>query len=237
MGSYIRRGAIAGFAAGLSLALVLRVLGEPWIDAAVRFEKAHETGSTHADLFGRGTQHWGGMIGAGLYGVALGVVFAVVFAALRHRLAGSDWRRSVHLAAAGFVALFFVPFLKYPANPPSVGEPSTITRRTVLYVLLLAWSILAVWATWRLQRELAARAVPEHVRAIVVAVGFVLLVAAAYATFPPNRDPVRPPANLIWHFRVASAAGQVVYWAVLGTVFGILSTGAARRSTHATIGS
>jgi predicted cobalt transporter CbtA len=232
MARYLRRGAAAGFAAGLCLAIWLRVLGEPWIDAAVRFEKAHETGSAHADMFSRSTQHLGGMIGAGLYGLALGVIFSVVFAAIRHRLFGTDWHRSVHLAAAGFVALFLVPFLKYPANPPSVGDPNTITRRTELYLLLLTWSIVSTWAAWRLHRQLVTRGLPDHHRAPLVAATFVVLVGVAYLIFPANTDPVRPPANLIWHFRVASASSQLAYCAVLGGAFGLLCVRSARSTAQ-----
>ncbi len=232
MGPLVRRGGAAGVVAGICLAAWLRVLSEPWIDAAVRFEKAHEPATTHQDMFTRGTQHLGGMIGAGLYGLALGVVFSVVFAAIRHRLNGSDWHRALRLAAAGFTATFLIPFLKYPANPPSVGDPATINRRTVLYVLLLAWSIVATWGAWRLHRELVARGVHDHVRTPLVAASFVVIVGIAYVIFPANTDPIRPPANLIWHFRLASAGGQMAYWAVLGTAFGVLSARSAREADH-----
>ena len=32
-----------------------------------------------------------------------------------------------------FLSVILVPFLKYPANPPSVGKPDTIAVRTALY--------------------------------------------------------------------------------------------------------
>jgi hypothetical protein len=65
-----------------------------------------------------------------------------------------------------------------------------------------------------------------------VAACFVVVVGIAYVIFPTNTDPVRPPANMIWHFRLASAGGQVAYWAVLGTAFGILCARAARREGY-----
>lgn len=50
------------------------------------------------------------------------------------------------LALAGYIAVFVVPFTKYPANPPSIGNPDTIARRIELYVAMIAISILAAVA-------------------------------------------------------------------------------------------
>jgi hypothetical protein len=38
------------------------------------------------------------------------------------------------------VALFLIPSLKYPANPPAVGNPDTIYYREILYVGFIAIS-------------------------------------------------------------------------------------------------
>jgi predicted cobalt transporter CbtA len=128
----------------------------------------------------------------------------------------------------GFVSLFLVPFLKYPANPPSVGDPGTVTRRTMLYLLLVGWSVVAMWAAWRLHRELVTRGVADY-----VGHGHDLLLRHVcwrrLPDLPPYTHAVAPPANLIWHFRLASAAGQLVYWAVLGAAFGVLCLRASRR--------
>ncbi|MFD0889965.1 CbtA family protein, partial [Streptosporangium algeriense] len=50
------------------------------------------------------------------------------------------------LAAAAFVAVVLIPFVKYPANPPAVGDPETINQRTVLYLVAVAIGILSVGA-------------------------------------------------------------------------------------------
>src|SRR5439155_2734738 len=132
-------GALAGAAAGLGLAMFLWLVGEPAIQDAIRLEHtraaaaaatAEATGtaaSQHTEMFSRGVQQIGGGAGALVYGISMGLVFAVVLVAVRHRLmARDDWRRAVQLAAAGFVTIFLVPFCKYPANPPAVGDPDTI---------------------------------------------------------------------------------------------------------------
>ena len=44
---------------------------------------------------------------------------------------------SVLIALSGIVAVYIVPNLKYPANPPSVGDAETIGIRTGLYFSMM----------------------------------------------------------------------------------------------------
>jgi predicted cobalt transporter CbtA len=120
------------------------------------------------------------------------------------------------------VTVFLVPFLKYPANPPATGDPGTIGRRTALWVVMLAWSVVATWAAWRAAGWLRARHVPEHRRVPVVVSLYCAVVVAGFVLLPGSPDVVTLPATLVWHFRLASVAGAAVFWAVLGTVFGWL---------------
>jgi predicted cobalt transporter CbtA len=185
----LKEGVVAGVAGGAALALVLRLIGEGPIGRAVALE-----GGGHDELFSRGTQQLGGMVAAVVYGAALGAVFALAYALVRHRLrTADDWRASVAVAVAGFAAVFLLPFLKYPANPPAVGDPDTVGRRTALYLVAVAWSLVATWGGWRAWRTLAARGVPVAV-----------------------------PATLIWQFRLATVAGASAFWSVVGMVFGWL---------------
>ena len=154
MSRFLRAGAIAGAVAGIAMAIVLRLFGEGPIGDAVAAEARHET--VHDELYTRAVQHVGGMIGVAIYGVFIGVIVAVVLAAVRHRLPlRDDWRRAMLLAGVGFVTVFLVPFLKYPANPPGVGDPDTITRRTLLRSP--SWSSATLnsscWRRWRIRRR------------------------------------------------------------------------------------
>lgn len=215
----LRLGALAGLAGGLAMGLFLLVVGERSIADAIELEHA-AGGGAHEEMFGRGTQVAGGVAGAAISGVFLGLVFAAVFAAVRHRLAArDDWRRAVQVAAVGFVALALVPALKYPANPPAVGDPDTVGRRTALYLVMLAWSILSAWAAWRVARRLRA---PDHIRLTASVAAFVALVAVGYVVLPGTPDPVTAPATLVWRFRMASLGGAAVLWSVMGAVLGTL---------------
>src|SRR3954452_12483455 len=225
MRQFLKIGALAGGLAGLALALFLEIVGEPAINRAVSLEESTEVGSSH-EMFTRFTQQIGGGIGAVLYGVAVGLIFAVVFAAVRHRLAPrTDFRRAAVLGMTAFVGVFLVPFLKYPANPPGVGDPSSISRRTILYLIMLGWSLVATWAAWRLARWLRTdRGLPEDRWVPLTVIVYAVIVGAGLVLLPANTDKVGVPAILLWRFRVASAGGALVFWTTLGMAYGFLQT-------------
>ncbi|MCU1462726.1 MAG: hypothetical protein JWO37_2801 [Acidimicrobiales bacterium] len=222
----MKRGALAGLAGGIALAIVLRVLGEDSIGRAVALQaRLDPAPAGHREMFTRVTQQIGGMVAALIFGVALGVMFAVALALVRHRMAGpGDARRVITLAAVAFVTIALVPFLKYPANPPGVGDPATIGRRTTLYLVMLAWSLVSTWAAWRAFRWLRARARPDAERAAGTAAVYTTLVGVGLALLPPFTDRVGLPAQLLWRFRLSSIAGQVTFWAVTGLTFAWLAT-------------
>lgn len=223
MSRLLKLGALAGLVGGVALALFLRLVGEQSIGDAVALEEARSAGGTaHEELFSRAAQQVGGMIGAAVYGVAVGAVLVVVFALVRHRLPAvrDDWRRAMLVAAVGFATLSLAPFLKYPANPPAVGDPDTIGRRTALYVLMVVWSCVATWAAFRLARWWGNR--PDHVRLPAAVAMWAAIVALGYVLLPGSPDAVDAPATLVWRFRVAALSGQAVFFAVTGTVLGWL---------------
>lgn len=216
----LKQGVLAGMAAGGALALVLRLIGEGPIGRAVGLE-----GGGGDELFGRGAQQLGGMAAAVLYGAAIGAIFTIAYAAVRHRLrAADDWRAAVGLSVAGFVAIFLLPFLKYPANPPAVGNPDTIGRRTALYLVALGWSVIATWGGWRAWRAFLARDMGLHQAVPATTAVWVALAAIGLVALPASPDPVAAPATLIWQFRIATLAGALTLWSVLGMTFGWLRT-------------
>jgi predicted cobalt transporter CbtA len=220
MSRFLRAGALAGAAGGIVMAVILRLLGEGPIGDAVAIESTHQ--AVHDELYTRATQQIGGMLGVLIYGVAVGMILAVVLAAVRHRLPlRDDWWRSLVMAAIGFATIVLIPFLKYPANPPTVGDPDTITRRTLLYLTMLAFSLGATVLTWRFASTVARRwgrsvAVPATVTLYAVVVGI------AFTAFPAFTDKVDLSATLLWRFRLASLGGQLALWSVLGLTMGAL---------------
>jgi predicted cobalt transporter CbtA len=226
-GSLLVRGLIVGLFAGLLAGAFAYTMGEPHIDAAIAIEEAgaahtHDHGDAAASseaeepLVSRDGQRAGLFLATTLYGVALGGIFAVGFTLLRRKLrTGNDSYAALGLAAAGFLGIVLVPFLKYPPNPPAVGDPETITRRTVTYLLTLVIGLLAVWAGVAASRWAARYGDIARLAGGVAA--FLVTIVAAYLILPSiNEVPGSFPATLLWQFRFASLGTQATLWLLLG---------------------
>ncbi|HSV38449.1 MAG TPA: CbtA family protein [Nocardioidaceae bacterium] len=235
----LRNGAIAGFAAGVVAAVLQWLVTEPVIRRALEIEdrvsalEPLEHGHHGEEvLVERGAQVVFGMLTAGVIAVLFGVVFAVAFAKARHRLPGlSDFGRAAWLAAFGFFAFTAMPMLAIPANPPAVGDPDTVTRRTLIYVLAILVGLLIVGAVAAVNRVLASK-VDGASRLALNAVAFAVLVAVALVVIPTSPDSIPTTgdasliagADLIWDFRLASLLQLGAMWAALGLLFGVLTT-------------
>lgn len=241
------RGMLVGLVAGLLAFGFSKVFGEPQVDRAIAFEtQMHEAeakkdaamGMPHVEepeLVSRSVQaSFGLFTGVVVYCAAFGGLFALVFAAVDGRVGRLSPRAvAALLAAAGFVAIYLVPNLKYPANPPSVGQPDTIGYRTGLYFLMIVISLCTMIGAAMLRNRLA----PRHGGwfAALTAMAAYLAVVVAAACLLPGIDevPERFPAVVLWQFRMASFGTQVLMWTTIGLLFGWLTQRAAT-SRHRT---
>lgn len=228
-GATLARGALAGVLAGLAAAAVQYFLTEIPLEAALAAEEARPrepgAGGHHEELFDRGTQLLGGLLATVVIGLSVGIVFSVVFARLRHRLPGrADLDRALLLGGIGFLVISLLPGLKYPANPPGVGDPSTVDERTLWYVtVIVAGLVLANLAPW-FAGFLAGRGVGRSARIVLTALSTVVLLAVVLLVLPANNDPIPAdiPGSLLWQFRVYSLTQLATLWAVLAAAFGLL---------------
>lgn len=222
------RGMLAGLVAGALALAVAYFLGESRVDAAIALEEAHSHSHDHGggeELVSRGMQATGGLAtGVLVFGVAVGGIAALVFCYALGRLGRFGPRATAALiAGAALLTVYIVPFLKYPANPPAVGNPDTIGRRTALFFLMVALSVLLAVAAVILGRRLAPR-LGNWNATIAAAAGYVLVIGLAYAFLPSFNEVGKDfPASLLWEFRLATLAVQVTLWTTFGLVFGYLA--------------
>ncbi|NLU66507.1 CbtA family protein [Streptomyces sp. HNM0574] len=237
------RGVLAGGVAGLVSGLFALLLAEPLMDRAIELEEKRSEGGGHAhapaaeELFSRGTQHAGLVVTAVVVGLAVGVFYALAHLAV-HRadaLTRRPWERALTLAGAGFLALSLLPALRYPANPPGVGDSGTVTQRQSLWLAALVIGVLGMVLARQLHRRVGAVGHGAPARQLAAAAA-VLVTLGALFLLPGNPDPVPVPAALLWDFRVLSLAGHALLWAVLGTVFGALALRHAARNGPASEG-
>jgi hypothetical protein len=260
----IARGIIAGAIAGLLAFVFARIFAEPQIQQAIDYESGREAAQAAldkaaglavepagAEVFSRAVQ--GGVgIGVGIiaFGAALGAMFAVVYAVCLGRVGNLRPRTlALLVAGGGFLGVYLLPFVKYPANPPAVGHADTIKERGTLYLLLVGSSIvLLALAAWLGQR---LRARFGNWNASLLAGGaFLVAIAVLLALLPPfghlgsnvarfgqhgTETPlpltdaggaiVYPgfPADVLFSFRLYSVAAQLILWTAIGLVFAPLA--------------
>jgi predicted cobalt transporter CbtA len=222
------RGMLAGLFAGLVAFVYARYFAEPLIDQAIAFEDhRHEFagGPPGPELVSRAIQSTFGLLtGVVVYSTAIGGIFALVFALAQGRVGRLRPRGTAALlAAAAFVVLFLVPQIKYPANPPSIGDPETIGTRTALYLAIIGWSLIAAVGALLLEQRLARRL--DRWNSALCGAGFYIMAAGLAVFILPqvNEVPENFPATLLWQFRMVSLGGHAVLLAILGLAFGVLA--------------
>ena len=241
----IGRGLVAGALAGVIAFVFARIFVEPVIDRAIGFEdgvgEAHEAmhgGHEHgAEVFTRGVQANIGLgFGVIAFSVAMGALFAVVFAVAYGRVGNVSARGlSLYVAGGMLLSLYVVPALKYPANPPAVSLEETIRQRTLLYLLMVVLSAALFVGAVYLGRQLAERlgawnATLAAAGSYIAAIAVVMLILPTIDETPgPLRDNAGNmvyegfPADDLYQFRLYSLGTQVVMWTTIGLVFAVLA--------------
>ena len=235
------RGMLAGLLAGIATFVVAFTLGEPSVQSSIDLEEAHAASHTGAHagghsqdeneaLVSRGTQRTWGLLTASLaVGTALGGLVGLVSAAVVGRLGRLRPSQSTAVVAlAGWVAVALVPFLKYPATPPAVGDPDTIGRRTALFFTFLLVSVVAAAAAAALGNRLHAR-FGTYPAVLAGAAAYVVVMATTGLLMPTVNEVGDFPADTLWYFRRASLLTNATMWAVLGVALTGLVGGLHRR--------
>jgi predicted cobalt transporter CbtA len=234
VGNLLLRGMLAGVLAGLIAFGFARVMGEPQIDLAIAFEEQASKAAHHAqassepaepELVSRETQAGIGLLtGMLVYGAAIGGLFALAFACAYGRLGRLGARETAALIAlAGFVAVVLVPFLKYPANPPAVGEAETIGARTQLFAIMLIASLATLALSVAIARALWVRHGGWNATVIAGIAGLALIVIVQLALPDIDEVPEQFSAALLWRFRMASLGIHAILWTTLAVLFGLMT--------------
>ncbi len=208
---------LAGLIAGVIASAFHLVLAEPVIERVIEQERQTKVelgAKSEAPVVSRAVQRRGLVVGLLIYGAVWGALFGVVYLVVESRRQLWDARISGWLLAVviGWAVAWF-PFLKYPANPPGVGESATVAYRQLLYVGFIVLSVAGAAIAFIFH----GRRVPGRARAVLIL--YAVYAVALYLAMPANPDPVRMPAGLVWTFRAISLAGLVVFWLALGTSF------------------
>jgi hypothetical protein len=261
----VLRGFGAGAFAGLLACLFARIMAEPVIQSAINYENARDAvndtlrraaglapAAAGPEIYSRGIQRTVGIAtGLIVFGLAIGGLCAVAFV-IAHRRSGGRVRPRVLallVTGGGFLGLYLVPYLKYPANPPSIGHAATIQARGFLYLEMVAISVASLVAAVILASRLSRRLGTWNAT-LAAGLVFVVWIAIVMAILPPlgqlhsnlvsfgnfateTPQPLKNargailfpgfPADVLFKFRLYAVINQLILWAGIGLAFGPLA--------------
>jgi predicted cobalt transporter CbtA len=239
---------LIGVLAGLAGAVFHTVATEPRVDDAIAIEEAaaeadHAMSGGEAEAtdgndgeevsVSRSDQKGAGLFLAyALTGAAFGLFLAITSLSLR-TTTGGPFRR---VAVSGLVlagAITVAPWLKYPPNPPAVGDPDSVGERERLFVLLIVLAALLLAGLAHLSARLRRADWPDDRRVAAVVGAGLIAFAVLFAAMPASPDEVSVPANLVWQFRLNSLTGNLLVWTLLTVGLGVVWTEAARQPAEA----
>jgi len=216
---------LSGCIAGTIHGLVNLAIVEPYLDKAIGIENQNlfatgqEKDSQQFWIEYDSYRYWqkGGQVLAGaILGTSIGALFGIVFAYSRNALPGSNnVKKALVLAGIMWLTLYVIPFLKYPANPPTVGDPETVVIREVLYIAFIAMSGVGAIGFYQLYKRL------QKNKKYVTYIGYAAFIGIVFAIMPPNPDAVTAPMDLVNGFRVMSFIAVSIFWISVGFILGL----------------
>ncbi|MFT4010570.1 MAG: CbtA family protein [Nocardioidaceae bacterium] len=260
----IGAGVLAGAVAGLVAFVFARIFAEPLIQKAIDYEGARDeaqaaldkaaglaVAAEGPDVFSRAVQANVG-IGAALilFGAALGALVAVTYLICIGRTGRiRPLQLGLLVPLFGFLGLFFVPFLKYPANPPAIGHEETIATRGALYLVTVFLSCLCLFLAVYIGQKLHQR-YSTWTSTLLVGAGYIVVMAIVFAILPQlghlsaniaeygrhaTETPLQMedpdgtivlsgfPADVLAEFRVYSILAQIIMWGLIAMIFAPLA--------------
>ena len=215
---------ISGAFAGLIHGTVNFAIVEPYLDQAIGIENQNlfatgeekDTPEFWVEYEGYRIWQKSGQILAGvILGTSIGALFGIVFALSRNSLPGNnDVKKALVLAGVMWFTMFVIPFLKYPANPPTVGDPETVVLRSILYLSFITISGFGAVGFYKLLQKFQSK------RKLVAIIGYSIFISVVFFVMPENPDEITAPMDLVNEFRIMSFLGVTSFWISIGVILG-----------------
>ena len=216
---------LSGCFAGTIYGALNLVIVEPYLDDAINIENQNLFSSGEEI---DGPQFWveyyeyrswqkGGQILAGaILGTSIGSLFGIVYALSKKSLPSrNNIGKTLILAGLMWFTLFVIPFLKYPANPPTVGDGETVILRGILYLTLIAVSGFLAIGFYQIFKRLKAK------NRILPIIGYGVLISIVFFVMPENPDEISTSMELVNGFRVVAFLTGTIFWFTLALFLGV----------------
>ena len=214
---------ISGCFAGLIHGGLNLVLVEPYLDQAIGIEnqtlfatgEEEDTTSFWVEYNSYRVWQKGGQVLAGaILGTSIAALVGIVFLFVRKNLPeGNNIKKTLILSGLMWFTIFVIPFLKYPANPPTVGDAETVVMRGILFLSFIAISGLGAIAFYQVYKKIQNKK-------FLAFVGYATFISVAFFLLPGNPDEITAPMELVEGFRGASFVAVSVYWLTLALILG-----------------
>ena len=214
---------ISGAISGTILGIMNLAIVEPVLDKAIGIEIQNEVseGNTIDEQEIQNYRIWqkSGQIAAGIVlGISFGALLGISYIFGKKILPGSTNQKKVMvLVGIIWLVMFLIPMLKYPANPPTVGDPETIYERQNLYVTFTMISSFIALGLAFLYQRIDGRPLRKFV---IISIIYSGMIGGVFITMPNNPDQIFAPIELVEEFRLASGVSMSIFWLALGITFG-----------------
>jgi predicted cobalt transporter CbtA len=222
--SFLVVAVISGAISGTIFGLVNLALVEPYLDRAIGIEvqNAVSAGEEVNPIEHVNYRFWqkGGEVVAGtILGMSFGALLGIVFVFGRKLIHGSNIKKALVLSGVIWLVIFMIPALKYPANPPTVGDPDTINYRQYLFISFILISGFTALGLSIIYHKINRK---SSFKLLAVSVIYTGIIIGAFIAIPPNPDKITAPMDLVNGFRIMSMLTMTIFWVVLGITFGLI---------------
>jgi len=216
---------LSGCFAGTIYGALNLLIVEPYLDDAINIEN-QQLFSTGEEIDGpqfwveyyeyRSWQKGGEVLAGAILGTSIGSLFGIVYALSKKSLpSGNNIGKTMILAGLMWFTLFVIPFLKYPANPPTVGDGETVVLRGILYLTLIAISGFMAIGFYQIFKRVKAK------NRILPIIGYGILMTLVFFVMPENPDEISTSMELVNGFRIVAFLTGTVFWFTLALFLGV----------------
>ena len=215
---------LSGCFAGVIHGITNLPIVDPYLDEAIGienqnlFESGEEEDTPQFQAEYESYRIWqkGGQVLAGaILGTSIGALFGIVFALSQRVLPGEHHvKKALVLSGIMWITIYLIPFLKYPANPPTVGDADTIALRTILYLSFIAISGLSSVGFYQIFKRL------QKGKKIFAILGYAVFISTVFILIPDNPDEVTAPIDLVNEFRIMSVVSVSIFWISMAVILG-----------------
>ena len=224
---------VIGIFAGLLVGGYMNVFNVPVMEWAIELEGAaaeaeapegeeeEEATGFYAFLGSLGMQRIGLVGGLVVLGVVYGAIFTGVFHIVRRAFPGWNiWAWALIGGAVCFWSVSLFTQLKYPLNPPGIGEDASLLARQGFQFLFIFLSLVAAIVAGVIVRYIHEAGWEGSQRFFGYAgtvIAYMVVAVIVFVAIPGNPDPIPDwvPDGLIVMFRTFSIIGHLLLWSTI----------------------